>query len=64
MAMSHHLYKKIPRIRQAGSAEAFLDSTATGREHFYHRHLLKQMQHIYCISFFLCLSAPLTSKPF
>ena len=26
---------KKPLIRQAGSAEAFLDSTATGREHSY-----------------------------
>ena len=25
--------KKKPLIRQAGSAEAFVDSTATGREH-------------------------------
>jgi hypothetical protein len=36
--------KKKPRIRQAGSAEAFLGSAATGRELYYNRQFQGKMQ--------------------
>jgi len=41
--------KEKPRIRQAGSAEAFLDSTATGRERTYYLHLSEKSQCIFQI---------------
>jgi hypothetical protein len=37
---------KKPLIRQAGSAEAFVDSTATGREHFDYIHIGKKMSRL------------------
>jgi hypothetical protein len=42
--------KEKPRIRQAGSAEAFVGSTAAGREHPYNRFISENIQLFsYCV---------------
>ncbi|HZM06552.1 MAG TPA: hypothetical protein VFC44_26420 [Candidatus Saccharimonadales bacterium] len=38
--------KEKPQIRQAGSAEAFVGSTATGREHHHYRHFREKRNNI------------------